>query len=38
MFLYAGWLFMQRAAQFSTPAIGMPNLVYYLPAIDRHDR
>jgi TRAP-type C4-dicarboxylate transport system permease small subunit len=33
MFLYAGWLFLQRAARFSTPAIGMPNLVFYLPAI-----
>lgn len=33
MFLVAGWQFMQRAARFSTPAIGMPNLVFYLPAI-----
>lgn len=32
LFLFAGWLFMQRAWKFSTPAIGMPNLVYYLPA------
>lgn len=27
-----GW-FMQRAARFSTPALGIPNLLYYLPAI-----
>ena len=33
MFLIAGWQFMQRAARFATPAIGMPNLVFYLPAI-----
>ena len=33
MFLVAGWLFMQRAARFSTPALGMPNLFFYLPAI-----
>jgi len=33
MFLVAGWQFMQRAARFATPALGMPNLVFYLPAI-----
>lgn len=27
-----GW-FMQRAARFSTPALSIPNLLYYLPAI-----
>jgi len=32
MFLWGGWAFMQRAAKFSTPAIGMPNWLYYLPA------
>jgi TRAP-type C4-dicarboxylate transport system permease small subunit len=32
-FLIACWGFMQRAARFSTPALGIPNLVYYLPAI-----
>jgi TRAP-type transport system small permease protein len=32
MFLIAGWQFMQRAAQFSTPALGMPNLIFYMPA------
>jgi TRAP-type transport system small permease protein len=32
MFLVAGWQFMQRAAQFSTPALGMPNLIFYMPA------
>jgi TRAP-type C4-dicarboxylate transport system permease small subunit len=31
--LVAGWLFMQRAWKFSTPALGIPNLVYYLPAM-----
>jgi len=33
LFLWAGYWFMQRAGRFSTPAIGIPNLVYYLPAI-----
>jgi TRAP-type C4-dicarboxylate transport system permease small subunit len=33
MFMYAEWLFLQRAARFSTPALGMPNLIWYLPAI-----
>jgi TRAP-type C4-dicarboxylate transport system permease small subunit len=33
LFIYSGWLFLQRAARFSTPAMGMPNLVWYLPAI-----
>ena len=33
MFAYAGWLFLQRASRFSTPALGMPNLIWYLPAI-----
>ena len=32
MFLWGGWLFLQRAAQFSTPALSMPNWLYYLPA------
>ena len=32
-FLYAGWLFMQRAWKFASPAIGIPNLVWYLPAM-----
>jgi TRAP-type C4-dicarboxylate transport system permease small subunit len=31
-FLWGGWAFMQRASRFSTPAIGMPNWLYYLPA------
>ena len=34
MFLSRRWLFLQRAAQFSTPALGIPNLLYYLPATD----
>lgn len=33
LFVYAGWLFLQRAARFSTPALGMPNLIWYMPAI-----
>ena len=33
MFLVSGWQFMQRAARFATPALGMPNLVFYMPAI-----
>lgn len=32
MFLVADWYFMQRAARFSTPALGMPNVIFYLPA------
>ena len=36
MFLIAGWQFMQRAARFSTPALGMPNLIWYMPADHRH--
>ena len=33
MFVCAGWLFLQRASRFSTPALGMPNLIWYMPAI-----
>lgn len=33
LFLVSCWWFMQRAGRFSTPALGVPNLVYYLPAI-----
>lgn len=33
LFLVSCWWFMQRAARFSTPALGIPNLLYYLPAI-----
>jgi TRAP-type transport system small permease protein len=33
MFLLACWWFMQRASRFSTPALEIPNLVYYAPAI-----
>lgn len=32
IFLAGGWLFMQRAARFTTPALGMPNWLFYLPA------
>lgn len=33
LFLVSCWWFMQRAARFSTPALAMPNLWYYMPAI-----
>ena len=33
LFLVSCWWFMQRAGRFSTPALNMPNLWYYLPAI-----
>ena len=32
VFLWAGWLFLKRAASFSTAALGIPNWLYYLPA------
>lgn len=32
-FLVSCWWFMQRAARFSTPALSIPNLYYYMPAI-----
>ncbi len=32
LYLASGWFFMQRAGRFSTPALGMPNLLFYLPA------
>ncbi|MDQ4060584.1 MAG: TRAP transporter small permease [Pseudomonadota bacterium] len=33
LFLVSGYLFMLRAGRFSTPALGMPNLLFYAPAI-----
>ncbi len=33
LFLVSCWWFMQRAANFSTPALAIPNLWYYMPAI-----
>jgi TRAP-type transport system small permease protein len=33
LFLVAGWFFLQRAGRFSTPALSLPNLLFYLPAI-----
>jgi TRAP-type C4-dicarboxylate transport system permease small subunit len=33
LFLWGGWVFMQRAGRFSTPALGMPNLVFYAPVM-----
>jgi len=33
LFLISCWWFMQRAARFSTPALAIPNLWYYMPAI-----
>jgi TRAP-type C4-dicarboxylate transport system permease small subunit len=32
LFLLGGWYFMQRAANFATPAMQMPNLYFYMPA------
>ena len=32
LYLVSGWLFMQRAGRFSSPALAIPNLVYYMPA------
>lgn len=32
VFLWGGWLFLKRAAHFSTAALGIPNWLYYLPA------
>jgi TRAP-type C4-dicarboxylate transport system permease small subunit len=32
VFLWGGWLFLKRAAAFSTAALGIPNWLYYLPA------
>jgi TRAP-type C4-dicarboxylate transport system permease small subunit len=32
LYLASGWFFMQRAARFSTPALGIPNILFYLPA------
>ncbi len=31
-FLWGGWLFLRRAALFTTAALGIPNWLYYLPA------
>ena len=33
LFLVSCWWLMQRASRFSTPALSMPNLWYYMPAI-----
>jgi TRAP-type transport system small permease protein len=32
LFLYAGFVFLQRAGKFTTPALSMPNTLFYLPA------
>ncbi len=32
LYLASGWFFMQRAGKFSSPALSIPNLVFYLPA------
>lgn len=32
-FLVGGWFFMQRAGRFTTPALGMPNLLFYAPVL-----
>jgi len=33
LFMVSCYWFMQRAGRFSTPALGIPNLFYYLPAM-----
>jgi TRAP-type transport system small permease protein len=33
LFLWGGWLFMQRAGRFSTPAMEIPNLIFYAPVL-----
>lgn len=33
LFLWGGWLFLKRAGRFATPALGMPNTWFYLPAL-----
>ena len=33
LFLWGGWAFIQRAGKFSTAALGMPNTLYYMPAL-----
>ena len=33
LFLVSCYWFMQRAGRFSTPALAIPNLIYYLPAM-----
>ena len=33
LFLVSAWLFLKRAAFFSTPALSIPNWLYYLPAL-----
>lgn len=32
LYLISGWYFLQRAGRFATPALNMPNLVFYAPA------
>lgn len=33
LFLWGGWAFLKKAGKFSTPALGMPNTLYYMPAL-----
>lgn len=33
LFLWGAWAFLKKAGQFSTPALGIPNTVYYMPAL-----
>jgi|GEM_PF-933510 len=33
LFLWGGWAFIQRAGRFATPALGMPNTLFYLPVM-----
>ena len=32
LYLVSGWYFLQRAGRFSSPALGIPNLIFYAPA------
>ena len=32
LYLVSGWYFLQRAGRFSTPALGLPNLMFYASA------
>lgn len=33
LFLWGGWAFLKKAGKFSTAALGIPNTLYYMPAL-----
>ena len=33
LFVWGGWAFINKAGKFTTPALGMPNTLYYMPAM-----